>query len=147
MLSIRHTGIYVRDLEKMKKFYCDTFGMKTAVHAFEKGVYIDTVLGLAETELELYKLCFEDGTMIELIHRKGGEEAETQGKVYENGRMHIAVTVRDTEQLFAALSQTGIAFISKPIISADGAAKVCFCQDPEGNYLELVEELAIDRKS
>jgi len=146
MLSIRHTGIYVRDLEKMKKFYCDTFGMKTAVHAFEKSTYIDTVLGLEETELEVYKLGFEDGTMIELIHRKGGDEAGNQGDIYDIGRMHIAFTVGDIEQLFVALSQADITFISRPMFSADGTVKVCFCRDPEGNYLELVEEITSNEK-
>ena len=89
MLSIRHTGIYVRDLETMKDFYCNNFGMKVLVHAFEKGNYIDTVLGIDKTELELYKLGYEDGTMIELIHRKGGDETGCRGNVYDNGHMHI----------------------------------------------------------
>lgn len=146
MLSIRHTGIYVRDLEKMKDFYCNILGMKIATHAFENGNYIDTVLGLDKTELELYKLKFEDGTMIELIHRKGGDGAESQGNVYDNGHMHIAITVSDIERLFAILSRSGITFISSPMYSADGTAKVCFCRDPEGNYLELVEEIALDKK-
>lgn len=146
MLSIRHTGIYVRDLEKMKDFYCNMFGMETAVHAFEKGAYIDTVLGLAKTELELYKLKFEDGTMIELIHRKGEDGTEKQGNVYDNGQMHIAITVSNVEQLFSTLSRSDITCISAPMFSADGTAKVCFCRDPEGNYLELVEEIAKNEK-
>lgn len=146
MLSIRHTGIYVCNLEKMKQFYCDTFGMEVAVHAFEKGSYIETVLGLKEIELEVYKLRFEDGTMLELIHRKGGDEAGNQGRVYDNGHIHIALTVGDVEQRYKKLSQLGTTFISGPMFSADGTAKVCFCRDPEGNYLELVEEISINEK-
>lgn len=141
MLKLRHTGIYVHDLEKMKNFYCDSFGMQVAVHAFESGNYIDTVLDLAGVELELYKLRFPDGSMVELIHRNGDENVCKQGKVYDMGRTHMAITVDAVESLVEKLSQTGIRFLSMPTVSADGTAKVCFCKDPEGNFLELVEEI------
>lgn len=146
MSAIRHTGIYVCDLERMKDFYCDHFGMRVAVHAFEKGDYIDTVLALDDVELELYKLCFPDGSMIELIHRKGNERACEQGNVYDVGRAHIAITVDAVNLLAERLLQSNITFLSMPTVSADGRAKVCFCKDPEGNFLELVEELGIDEE-
>ncbi len=142
MLKIRHTGIYVNDLKSMKDFYCKNFGMKVAVHAFEKGNYIDTVLGLVNTRLELYKLKFEDETMLELIHREEEEQTKIRGNVYDIGCIHLAITVDDVEQTVKILQGSGVTFLSSPMLSDDGKAKVCFCRDPEGNYLELVEEIA-----
>ncbi len=143
MLRLRHTGIYVHNLERMKSFYCETFGMQVAVHTVEKGEYIDTVLGLRNIELELYKLQFHDGSMIELIHHKGDVSSRSQGHVYDAGCCHIAITVDAIETLADQLLQAGIVLISRPALSADGSAKVCFCQDPEGNFLELVEEQSV----
>ncbi len=142
MLKIRHTGIYVNNLENMKDFYCKNFGMNEAVHAFEKGNYIDTVLGLVNTRLELYKLKFEDGTMLELIHREEEKPTEIRGNIYDVGCMHLAITVDNVEQTVKILQKSGVTFLSRPMVSDSGNAKVCFCRDPEGNYLELVEEIA-----
>ncbi len=141
MLKIRHTGIYVHNLENMKDFYCKNFGMKVIVHAFEEGNYIDTVLGLENTVLELYKLIFEDGTMLELIRREEEKQTELRGNVYDIGCMHLAITVNDIGQTVKILQKSDVTFLSKPTVSDDGNAKVCFCRDPEGNYLELVEEI------
>lgn len=141
MLKLRHTGIYVHDLEQIKEFYCDNFGMNVSVHAFEKGNYIDTVLGLKKADLELYKLRFDDESMIEFIHCKVEDPKVIQGAIYDIGRSHIAITVENLEHLYNILLQKGVMFISRPTVSSDGTAKVCFCKDPEGNYLELVEEL------
>lgn len=142
MLKIRHTGIYVNNLENMKNFYTQNFGMKVAVHAFEKGNYIDTVLGLKNIRLELYKLKFEDGTTIELIRREEEKQTEIRGNVYNIGCMHLAITVDNIDQTVKILQESGTKFLSEPMVSDDGKAKVCFCKDPEGNYLELVEEIA-----
>lgn len=142
MLKIRHTGIYVNNLENMKNFYCKNFGMKVAVHSFEKGNYIDTVLGLSNIRLELYKLKFEDGTMIELIQREEEKQTEIRGNVYDIGCIHLAITVDKIDQMIRILQESGAALLSEPMVSADGSARVCFCKDPEGNYLELVEEIA-----
>lgn len=144
MNNIRHIGIYVHDLEKMKDFYCSTFSMTVQVHDIEKGEYIDGVLGLQNCEIELYKLASADGSMLELLHKAVSNENQSdKGKyVYDIGRMHIAFTVKDVKNLYHKMKdEQGVSFISCPCDAPGGKARVCFCQDVEGNYLELVEEL------
>lgn len=139
---IRHTGIYVNHLERMKDFYCEHFDMEIALHAIEEGAYIDTLLGLNEASIEIYKLTAPKGGMIELLkYNKSNDILRDKDMVWETGRMHIALTVEDVVQKYQELSQKGISFLSVPCISPDEKAKVCFCRDPEGNYLELVEEV------
>ena len=144
MIGIRHTGIYVQNLEKMKEFYCDNFSMMVAVHDIEKGKYIDTVLGLRSCEIELYKLRCINGTMIELLKRKDCQNPMYKfdgGEILTNtGCIHIALTVDDVDQTYQKLCKQGVEFISYPCTAPSGKAKVCFCKDIEGNYLELVEE-------
>lgn len=141
---IRHTGIYVDDLEKMKDFYCRYFDMDVAVHDTEGGKYSETILGVPGISLELYKLRRSDGTMVELLKANISKEQRKDvhsDSVAHYGCMHIALTVENLDKMYADMRFDGIRFISAPTVSPNGKAFVCFCKDPEGNYLELVEEL------
>lgn len=141
-MQIRHTGIYVNDLELMKEFYCNHFDMAITLHTVEEGIYIDTLLGLNGASLEIYKLTASKGGMIELLkYNKSNGALRDKETVWETGKMHIALTVNNVEEKYKELSKIGISFISDPCMAPDGNAKVCFCRDPEGNYLELVEEV------
>lgn len=139
-MNMRHTGIYVENLELMKRFYCDNFQMEVASHQVETGNYIDTILNVQGMELDIYKLTANHGGMIELIKvRKGQQGKRHRTNIFSLGRMHIALTVDDVELIYKNFKEKGIVFLSNPCISPDNYAKVCFCEDPEGNYLELVE--------
>ena len=139
---IRHTGIYVKDLEKMKDFYCRFFDMSVAVHDIERGEYIETILGVPSISVELYKLQMQDGTMIELLKPNVEQEQEVYApSVTCFGCVHIAFTVADLDKMYENMMTEGIKFVSKPKVSPNGKAYVCFCQDPEGNYLELVQDI------
>lgn len=132
----------MNDLELMKAFYCGHFDMKVALHTVEEGTYIDTLLGLNGVRIELYKLTALKGGMIELLKcNKSKDTAKNEEMVWETGKMHIALTVNDVERKYQELLQIGTPFLSAPCIAPDGKARVCFCKDPEGNYLELVEEV------
>ena len=62
-------------------------------------------------------------------------------KISDIGIAHIALTVKNIEETFIFLKNNNVNFISAPKIAPSKKAKVCFCQDPEGNYIELVEVL------
>lgn len=144
MRQLRHTGIFVSNLEKMKEFYCNTFDMNVAVHDTEVGDYIANLYGMKETsiQVELYKLVTEDGCMIELLKIKPyTDKDEHSGQVFNIGCMHIAFTVTDVEEIYNKLVEKGLRFYSEPLLSRDGMHKVCFCRDLEGNFLELVQDL------
>ncbi|MEG1876545.1 MAG: VOC family protein [Lachnospiraceae bacterium] len=142
MIAIRHTGIYVSDLELMKEFYSAVLGMKEKIHEIESSDYIATILGLNNAKIELYKLEADNGTMIELLKVCDMEsKIKDETSVWEQGSYHIAVSVLNIDHEYSRLKKMGIKFISKPLVSPNGYAKVCFCKDPEGNFIELVETL------
>jgi len=144
MNLIRHTGIFVKNLEEMKDFYMKNFDMNIAVHDTEVGDYISSLYGKdgSEIEVELYKLITVDGCMIELLKIKSENDEDVHSnQVYFGGCCHIAFTVVDVDDLYSRLTREGVEFYSKPLLSRDKMHKVCFCRDPEGNYLELVEDL------
>lgn len=142
MQGIRHTGIYVKDLESMISFYKDVFDLNIAVRQKEYGTYTDIIFNERNVDIEVCKLEFSNKTMIELIHYTCEEYSlDWNEKIYQCGKMHIAITVDSADSMYEKLKKRGCRLLSKPCNSPDGKARVFFARDLEGNYLELVEEL------
>lgn len=140
ILNIRHTGIVVKDLQRALAFYQDVLGLVVKKDMVEKGPYIDSILGLKNAVVRTVKLASQDGGLIELLcYQEPAPEDAHAKKVHQTGCLHVSFTVSDIEAEHARLSHKGIIFISPPKVSPDGYAKVAFCQDPEGNFIELVE--------
>ncbi len=141
MTALRHSGVYVDDMERMIGFYIGTFNMEIASRATEKGKYIETVLdGPEGTELDVCKMTFPGGGMVELIHANIGEDKNlSRNNLYDKGMHHIAITVDSADETYDRLSEAGCACLSEPTLNSDSSAKVFFARDPEGNFLELVE--------
>lgn len=142
MKDIRHTGIYVKDMAAMLEFYKDIFGLKEMVRQNERGEYISTVLGESNVDIDVCKLAFQDGSMIELIYYKAmDDEIKWEEKLFQCGKMHIAITIFSAWEMYNRLKEKGCFILSEPCESPDQRARVFFARDIEGNYLELVEEL------
>jgi catechol 2,3-dioxygenase-like lactoylglutathione lyase family enzyme len=143
--NIRHCGIVVSDMEKSVRFYCDLLGLKIVKDYTDKGEYINTVLGIQNVDLRMVKCVTEDDGMIELLEyltpkkKERGDAPEI--RLNNIGGTHVAFTVGNIEEEYARLSKEGIKFVSKPVISPDGYAKVAFCRDPDGFFIELVQVL------
>lgn len=145
-MKMRHVGIYVENIDRMVDFYRELFQLEIVVHQTEKGAYTDTIFNEKLMGVEVYKLQFPDKSMIELLKYRGSGTALLQEKsademIYQTGRMHIAITVDSAENVYSKLVDKGCQILSPPCISADGKARVFFARDPEGNYLEIVEEI------
>ncbi len=142
MKNIRHTGIVVSDMERSVKFYRDVLGLKPVIDFTEEGEFIDTISDLKDVRLHMIKLVAEDGGMIELLHYVSHPQAVREGnKLYELGPAHAAFAVEDVEGAYAELTGKGVRCNSEPTISPDGKAKLFFCQDPDGTFLEIVQML------
>ena len=141
ILNVRHTGLVVKDLQASLDFYIEKLGFIVKVHANEDHTFIDTILGLDDSDLTTVKLTLNDSAMIELLDFKGNKNLVDRHLV-DTGPTHMAFTVDDLDETYKTFSQDGIKFISEPKISPNGAAKVAFCSAPEGTYIELVEMLS-----
>lgn len=142
MNGIRHTGIYVKNLDAMVAFYMDVFDLEVLVHQHEYGKYTDTILNENNVNIEVYKLMFKNKSVIELISYIGSDDLpDWNDHIYRCGKMHIAITVASVDEIHHKLSEKGCVLLSEPCVAPDGKARVFFARDIEGNYLELVEEL------
>lgn len=142
MKEVRHVGIVVEDMEAMLGFYRDLLGMTVAVDFSEQGEFIDTVIGMRGIDLRMVKLTAEDGGMIELLqYRSLPDVGNGTEKLYQRGLTHIAFTVDSVDAIYNDWRSRNVPFLSPPTRSPDGKARLAFCRDPEGNFLEIVEVL------
>ena len=140
--NIRHTGIVVSDMERSLEFYRDLLGLNVVKDFEEEGEYIDKISGLSGVKVWMIKLAADGGTMVELLkYTSHPRRALDNPQICDIGCSHIAFTVDDVDREFIWLSEKGVKFNSHPVVSPDGYAKVAFCQDPNGVFIELVEVL------
>ena len=83
-----------------------------------------------------------DGTLVELLKFfSHPDNASAGSKITTTGITHLAFTVEDLDSLYRKLREQSVIFVSQPQVAPSKLAKVVFCQDPEGNLLELAQEL------
>ena|SRR4030067_1405105 len=144
ILSTRHTGLVVRDLNKSLLFYRDILGLSVLKQMNESGPYIERVVGIPWATLEWIKLKVNDGSLLELIQYVSGSEVQQEIENFPSNRIgcsHISFTVKDIDQLYRILIKKGYHCNSAPQLAPDGSVKVIYCHDPDGIIVELVQEL------
>ncbi|MFV0555749.1 MAG: VOC family protein [Lactovum sp.] len=124
-MKIEHMGLFVKDLEKMRKFYEQYFDAK----AGEK--YHNP-----KTTFQSYFLSFEDGARLEIGTRQDLKESE---KVLLMGYAHLAFSLGSKEKvdkMTQRLKEAGYIVKSGPRITGDGYYE-SVVEDSEGNDIEL----------
>ena len=138
--GMHHSGVIVLDLQKAVEFYTGAVGLRLK-GTFEFGDDSTAqILGYKGARVKSAELVSPDGEMIELLEyvtpeapRRSSEERSLQGA------SHLAFKVDDIEQAYESLISKGGKELNPPVQESPGV-KVCYLQDPEGNWIELVEE-------
>jgi len=142
VLNTRHTGIVVRDIQKSILFYSG-LGMRIKSSEKESGTYVGKLVGLDEVIIEWAKLELADGSLLELLQyhtHPVTEDIELQ-KANKLGCSHIALTVANIDSTVKYFTENG-GFVPREVqTSPNGLVKVAYCYDPEGNIIEIVEEI------
>ena len=139
--NLRHVGIVVSNMEQSLVFYRDLLGFSIIKDQIERGKYIDIFLGLKNVKVRTVKMSLAGGSMLELLHFESHKKNNIPSGLCDLGCTHIALTVENLQETYSKLLEHDVSFVNEPEMSPDGNAKVCFCKDPDGTYLELVEEV------
>ena len=109
IVNVRHTGIVVRDLEKMAKFY-RLLGCVDDNRAIEEGLFIDQVTGLENAKLEWIKMKSPDGYLLELLqyHPHPVDEKVINANSNKLGCSHIAYTVKSISDTCKLIGQSSL---------------------------------------
>ena len=140
--SFFHTGFVVKDIEESIKFYTDVMGLKLQLRAERSGKFAQTVTGLEGAHLKIAFLNMGDGHNLELVQYMSPTGSQSQTNLNDMGASHLAFFVENIEKYYDTMSKKGLRFISAPAtLVEDGKVvrKAAFCQDPDNNWLELVE--------
>ena len=140
-VTMNHTGFVVKSLERSLLFYRDQLGLEETSSYEEVGTA--RIVGYKEAHLKGSLLVGTDGHSLELIEyvKPRGEvrDPDEQHKRAAVGAAHLAFIVDDAEAMLKQLVENGGVKL-KPVIEIRPGVKACYLQDPDGNWLELLED-------
>ncbi len=145
MTNIRHTGIYVENINKVAEFYKNVFSM-TAIceNQEDSNLLLDELFDFNNTKIITTKLITEQGRingsgdMIELIKVINGPVIKNAHfRLFDHGASHIAMGVDDIEDIEKKIIKNGGSMQTKIITHANGN-KFAFAKDNEQNWIELI---------
>ena len=122
VLATHHVAIFTRNMEAMENFYTQTLGFPVTKRWDDKGIIF---INVGSTEIEL----------ISRPDNQGEPAALGQGV----GINHLALHVASTDDAWEELTRLGVAVLREPSNFQD--VRIAFFSDPDGNALELVQEL------
>ena len=142
---MNHTGFVVNDMERSLEFYQDLLGLKQERNQILEGEFISELVGYTDARLHIVYLGTGDlrhsVELIQYLNPPGTPAAMPER--HQVGATHLGVIVDDLDAFHAELSSRGVRFVSPPAIRPGAvypmASKGCYMQDPDGNWLELLE--------
>lgn len=145
---MNHTGFVVSDMERSLEFYRDLLGLKEERNQVLEGEFISELVGYPDARLHIIYLGSGDlrhsVELIQYLNPPGTPAAMPER--HQVGASHLGVIVDDLDGFYAELSSSGVRFVSPPAIRPGAvypmASKGCYMQDPDGNWLELLERPA-----
>tara|TARA_B100000768_G_scaffold71385_1_gene68418 strand:+ start:3709 stop:4140 length:432 start_codon:yes stop_codon:yes gene_type:complete len=139
MISLRHVGLIVDDIDKSLDLYSGILGFEPKIDQVESGTFYEHLTGIKSGIARTCKCYALDGTCIELIQYISHGAKERTKELLSSGFNHIALNVDNLDTLHDSLRSLGLKFVNEPKLNDEKTAKVAFCLDYEGNMLELVQ--------
>ncbi|MBM3944056.1 MAG: VOC family protein [SAR202 cluster bacterium] len=140
-----HTGFVVRDIKKAIAFYRDGLGMHLIATKDVEGKPISNLVGYKNTLLKEAFFSIEPGkktsdpgilALIEYASPRTGKAMPSERNYA--AAAHIAFFVDDVDAAYQRLLAHGAIKLNPPAEVVEGQ-KSCYIQDPDGNWIELVQ--------
>ena len=139
--TINHSGFVVADLERSLAFYRDVVGMKITRTVDRSGPPIAQIVGYEATHLIGVHMSSGTGPTLERIQYLSPRSSrQVTSERNALGASHIAFEVDDIHAAYETLKANGAQIMNPPAELEPGRSG-CYIQDPDGNWIELVEIL------
>lgn len=138
--KIDHINIVVNDLAGTKQFF-STLGFVVIKEGELEGDWIDKIVKLPHVKAKYVALALPNTqTNLELIqyYSPVGEKDPKMSSPNQIGFRHMALEVKDIENVVATLKENGVTFFSD-IQVYNVTKKLCYLLGPEGIIIELAE--------
>jgi glyoxylase I family protein len=142
ILGLHHTAISTLNLETLKTFYCDLFGLEEVMRfSWDQGDRLcDSIVGL-EDSATTFVFLRAGNTYLEIFQysHPAPRPKPSDWRVSDRGITHICFEVADIHAEYERLSQAGMRFQNDAPIDAMGMLNAVYGFDPDGNIVELIE--------
>ena len=137
--GIHHIGMNCRDIERMKRFYCEAFGFEPVDEegfGWADQEVMDYIVDVPTSVAKGYMLragsCY-----LEMFEYSAPEsELDRPLRPYDRGYTHFCIDVTDIEKDIAHLKACGMTFNDREFVDV-GHVKTLYGYDPEGNVIEV----------
>jgi catechol 2,3-dioxygenase len=120
--GLSHVGVFVKDLDEMTKFYCDTLGLTESHRNEDRMVFLT-----ADIEKEDHEVV--------LVRGRDGDSKIIQQLSFRVG------TIDDVRAFYQTFQETGVP-IQQTV--SHGAGASCYFYDPEGNRIEVFADIVVE---
>lgn len=142
--ALSHAIHAVGDLDTTLAFYRDVFGIEGRAQDFPNPA-VPLLTNAPGVTLRLSMLGLPGGLRFELTHFKGLERQPREARYTDPGAGSLVLHVRDIDPILAAAREAGAAIVTTggapvEIATAEGRARSIVFRDPDGFFLQLIEE-------
>lgn len=137
--GIHHVGVNCRDMERMKRFYCEAFGFELVDEEGFAWADMEVMDRIVDVPGSAAKGCMlRAGTCYLELFEYSAPPADIDGPLrpYDRGYTHFCIDVTDIENDMAHLKACGMTFNDRDFVDA-GHVKTLYGYDPEGNVIEV----------
>ena len=120
--GLSHVGVFVKDLDTMTQFYCETLGLPESHRNGDRMVFLT-----ADVEKEDHEVV--------LVRGRDGDAKIIQQLSFRVG------TIEDVRAFYQTFQQMGVE-IQQTV--SHGAGASCYFYDPEGNRLEVFADIEVE---
>jgi catechol 2,3-dioxygenase-like lactoylglutathione lyase family enzyme len=138
MTAFNHITILVEDIERSKKFYEETLGLKTTFELDISGEQFSKVTGNNDVMIRFAALKPPSSPFIVEL----AQFINPRKKISNNDFRHFAFEVDDVDTIYKKLKKMGVEMVSEPVTISDCHPKVdgkrfFYFRDPDKNLVEL----------
>jgi catechol 2,3-dioxygenase len=120
--GLSHVGVFVKDLDTMTQFYCETLGLTESHRNGDRMVFLT-----ADVEKEDHEVV--------LVRGRDGDAKIIQQLSFRVG------TIEDVKAFYQTFQQMGVE-IQQTV--SHGAGASCYFYDPEDNRLEVFADIEVE---
>lgn len=145
-IALSHAIHAVDDLDTTLEFYRDVFGIEGRAQDFANPA-VPLLTNAPGVTLRLSMVGLPGGPRFEFTHFKGLERRPAEARYTDPGAGSLVFYVRDIDALVTAAVQAGATIVTTgrapvEIATATGRARSIVFRDPDGFFVQLVEEAA-----
>ena len=120
--GLSHVGVFVKDLDTMTQFYCDTLGLTESHRNGDRMVFLSADVQKEDHEVVLVRGRDGDAKIIQQLSFRVG-------------------TIDDVRAFYQTFQQMGVE-IQQTV--SHGAGASCYFYDPEDNRLEVFADIEVE---